>query len=95
MPVGFASYGAMMVACSVYNNIGQASRTLSFSALRTLALAIPLGALGQIVCGVYGVYAALPLASLITERIATRRLRIDQLCSSASPGLARVAVENA
>ena len=95
VPVGFASYGAMMVACSVYNNIGQAARTLSFSALRTLALAVPLGALGQVLCGFYGVYAALPLASVIAERIATRRLRIDQLCSSASPALARVAVENA
>jgi Na+-driven multidrug efflux pump len=92
VPAGFASYGAIVVAGSVYNNIGQASRTAGFAALRTLALAVPLGALGQLLCGFYGVYAALPLASVITERIAARRLRIDQLCSTASTQLSGVPV---
>jgi Na+-driven multidrug efflux pump len=79
IPLGFASYASIVVASSVYNSIGRATRTMSFALLRTLAIAVPVGAIGQRVFGFQGLYGALPIASLITGWYAVRQLRIDDL----------------
>jgi Na+-driven multidrug efflux pump len=82
LPLGFASYAAVVVTSSVYNAIGRASRTIGFAILRTIVLAVPIGALAERAFGYQGLYAALPLASFITGWYAVRRLRLDSLRSS-------------
>lgn len=58
---------------AVYNNIGRATRSGALAGLRTLCLAMPLGLLGKWLFGVYGLYAALPLASLLASSRGSRR----------------------
>jgi Na+-driven multidrug efflux pump len=78
-PVGYTGYGAVLIASAVYNNIGQSVTAASFGVLRTVILAIPLGLIGTLTFGFHGLYAALPLASVITERYTTHRLGKDRL----------------
>ncbi len=81
LPLGFASYGLLLIANSVYNSIGQARRATYLAALRTLGLSLPLALLSEQL-GPEWIFAALVLGSVVTELVAARWLARDGLRTS-------------
>jgi Na+-driven multidrug efflux pump len=78
LPLGFASYGMLLVANAVYNSIGQARRATYLAALRTLGLSLPLAFLSDRL-GPDWIFVALAFGSIAAEFVAARWLARDGL----------------
>jgi Na+-driven multidrug efflux pump len=89
LPLGFASYGMLLVANSVYNSIGQAQRATYLAALRTLGLSLPLAFVTDRL-GPAWIFAALALGSIVAELVAARWLGRDGLRTTRIVGQVRI-----
>jgi putative MATE family efflux protein len=81
--LGFVAQANLSVASTVYNNVGRALTSTRLSLLQVLVLALPFAALGQRWLGVYAIYMAQPLSSIVTERLASAWLRHDGFAARA------------
>lgn len=63
VPLSYGAYGLVSVASSTFNAIDRAVRSTALSALRSLALAVPLAFLGGELYGLTGVFAGISIAT--------------------------------
>lgn len=75
VPLSYGAHGLVSVASSTFNAIDRAVRSTALSALRSLALAVPLAFLGGKFFGLTGVFVGIAVATAISGVVAALWLR--------------------
>jgi putative MATE family efflux protein len=69
-PIGYGAYGMVMVMCATFNGLGEPMPAVGISVGRIVALYVPLAMLGGYFFDALGIFAAYPVANIISGIVA-------------------------
>ncbi len=75
VPIGYASYGAMMMVSSAFNAMDHAVQSTVLSVLRSVLIAVPVAWVGSAFLGLTGVFVGLVVGSLVSAVVGLRWMR--------------------
>jgi len=90
-PIGYGTYGMVMVMNASFNGLGKPMPGVAISLLRTIMLYVPLAVIGRYWFGMAGIFTAYAAANIITGVVAYRWARrvVRHQCQSVAAGTDR------